>query len=180
MPPFFVFWVHRNQTQTVIQMARTYISTTWNDSDKFGYSGVQQHFKPNGAANPKAYEEKVEKKAKKVREPDFRLTSEKTIDRLEKHRLDLDAAFESGKLTFERYEILLNEWEAKMERAWARHEKATGIVEDSKEVEPKPSRSILPSIERVASTFASHHPFATLVGVIVLGAMVMNVFGFGA
>lgn len=159
---------------------RTYIQTTWNNADTNDYSGRQQHFKSNGAANIGAYaQEESRKKAKKVREPDFRLTSEKTIDRLEKHRADLDAAFESGNLTFERYEILLNEWEAKMERAWARHEKATGIVEDSKEVEPKPSRSILPSIERAASTFASHHPFATLVGVIVLGSMIMNVFGFG-
>lgn len=172
---------HRNQTQMVIQMARTYIQTTWNNSDKFGYSGVQQHFTKNGGANTKAYADpEPVKKIKKVREPDFRLTSEKTIDRLEKHRADLDAAFESGKLTFDRYEVLLNEWEAKMERAWTRHDKATGAIEESKEVESKPSHSILPSIERAASTFASRHPFATLVGVIVLGSMILNLFGFGA
>lgn len=167
----------------VIQMARTYIQTTWNDSDKFGYSGVQQHFKPNGAANPKAYEEKpVEKKAKKVREPDFRLTSEKTIDRLEKHRVDLDAAFESGKLTFERYEILLNEWEVKMERAWARHDKATSAaVKDSKEVESKPSLpSIMPMIEDAAKSFCARHPFAFTVSSVLFGCGILNIIGYGA
>lgn len=166
---------------------RTYINTTWNNADTNDYSGRQQHFKANGAANIHAYaQEDSPKKIKKAREPDFRLTSEKTIDRLEKHRAELEAAFESGKLSFERYELLLSEWETKMDRAWKRHEKASGIVQESTTVVkpsaiPKAVRpSILPVIERAAVSFSSRHPFATLVTVIVLGSMVMNIFGFGA
>ena len=165
----------------VIQMSRTYVNCSWNNADQNDYSGRQQPHMIGNKANLRAYEEKpLEKKAKKVREPDFRLTSERTIDRLEKHRADLDAAFEAGKLTFERYEILLNEWEAKMERAWKRNDKATGSVEESKEVEPNPSRpSIMPIIEDAAKSFCARHPFAFTVASVLFGCGILNIVGFG-
>lgn len=159
-------------------MGRNYVVQNWNDAAA-GYCGYQvDHFSKSGAANPKAYKEKpVEKKTKKVKKPDFRTKEQVREDFLDRKRIQFEKAFESGEIGFEQYEALLTEWE----KARSRLDKRMGIAEDSKEVESKPSRpSVLPIIERKASTFASRHPFATLVGVIVLGSMIMNVFGYGA
>lgn len=160
---------------------RSYIATTWNNADTNDYSGRQQHFKSNGAANILAYAEEAPKKAKKAKKPDFRLTSEKTIDRLEKHRADLEAAFESGELSFERYDVLLREWEDKMNRAWRCHEKATGKSFD--EETNGPSLATKPSftntIEDCARGFAARHPFMFTVGSIIFGCGLLNIVGFG-
>lgn len=156
---------------------RNYIQTTWNNADTNDYSGHKQHFKTNGAANIGAYaDQEPIKKAKKVKAPDYRTLDQKREDFLDRKRVQFEGAFENGEISFEQYEALLTEWE----KARSRLDKRMGIVEDSKEVEPKSSRSTLRSIERAASSFASRHPFATLVGVIVLGSMILNVLGFGA
>lgn len=166
----------------VIQM-RTFVTASWLNADENDYSGRQQSHMVGNMANLAAYADpEPVKKAKKVKAPDFRLTSEKTIDRLEKHRADLEAAFESGQLSFERYDVLLREWEAKMDRAWKRHEKATG--ESFEEVANEPNiitkPSIINHIEDSAKGFAAKHSFAFLVGSIMVGASILNVFGFGA
>lgn len=164
-------------------MSRQFILQNWSNAAADSYSGYQvnKHFRKNGAAAIENYGEPEVKKVKKVKKPDFRLTSERTIDRLEKHRADLDAAFESGKLTFERYETLLNEWEAKMERAWKHHDKATGAFEESKEVEPNPSRpSIMPIIEDAAKSFCARHPFAFTVASVLFGCGILNIIGYDA
>lgn len=156
---------------------RTYINTTWNNADTNDYSGGQQHFKPNGAANIGAYaDHEPAKKGKKVKAPDYRTLEQKREDFLDRKRVGFEKAFENGEIGFEQYEALLTEWE----KARARLDRRMGIAEQPKEIQSKPSHSILPSIERAASSFASRHPFATLVGVIVLGSMVMNIFGYGA
>lgn len=165
-------------------MSRQFILQEWSNAAADSYSGYQvhKHFRKNGAAAIENYGEPEVKKVKKVKNPDFRLTSERTIDRLEKHRADLEAAFESGELSFERYDVLLREWEVKMDRAWKRHEKATG--ESFDEVANEPAFATKPSItdhiEDCAKGFAARHPFAFLVGSIMVGAGVLNLFGFGA
>lgn len=176
MSGLFLLWTNQRQTQMVIQMARTYISTTWNNSDKFGYSGVQQHFKPNGAANPKAYEEKpVEKKAKKLKAPDLRSSAEKAEDRLDARRIQFEKAFEEGVIDFERYNMLLTEWEIARDKL----DKKMGIVNESKEIEPS-SPSIIPMIEDAAKSFCARNPFAFTVASILFGCGILNIVGFGA
>lgn len=166
----------------VIQMARTFVAASWLNADENDYSGKQQSHMVGRMANLAAYSESERfNKAKKVREPDFRLTSERTIDRLEKHRADLDAAFESGKLSFERYGILLNEWEGKMSRAWKRHEKATGEVsqevEQAAPIKPSIASDLINSVEGAAKSFATHHPFIFTVASILFGCAILNIAG---
>lgn len=171
-----LLWTHQNQTQMVIQM-RTFVAASWLNADENDYSGKQQSHMVGRMANLAAYaDDEPVKKAKKVKAPDYRTLEQKREDFLDRKRVQFEKAFENGEIGFEQYEALLTEWE----KSRSRLDKRMGIVEESKDVESKPSHSILPRIERVASTFASCHPFATLVGVIVLGSMVMNVFGFGA
>jgi len=63
---------------------RSYIATSWNNADTNDYSGRQQHFKPNGAANILAYaQEEAPKKTKKVKAPDFRTLEQKREDFLD-------------------------------------------------------------------------------------------------
>lgn len=155
----------------VIQM-RTFVAASWLNADENDYSGKQQSHMVGRMANLAAYaDDEPAKKAKKVKAPDYRTLEQKLEDFLDRKRVQFEKAFENGEISFEQYEALLTEWE----KARSRLDRRMGIVEES-----KPSRSILPSIERAASTFASRHPFATLVGVIVLGSMIMNVFGYGA
>jgi len=159
-------------------MARTYVQTTWNDADKFAYNGAQQHFKPNGAANPKAYEEKpVEKKAKKVKAPDYRTSDQKREDTLDKKRVAFEKAFENGDITFDQYNLLLTEWE----KAMSRLEKRMGITkEESTSPTSSTKPSIMNAVEDAAKGFAARHPFAFLVTSIMVGAGVLNIFGFCA
>lgn len=159
-------------------MPRQYVVQNWSNAAAESYTGYQvnKHFRKNGSAAIENYADtEPAKKAKKVKAPDYRTLEQKREDFLDRKRLQFEKAFENGEISFEQYEALLTEWE----KARSRLDRRMGIVEQSKEVESKPSHSILPRIERAASTFAGRHPFATLVGVIVLGSMIMNVFGFG-
>lgn len=161
----------------VIQMARTYVQTTWNDADKFAYNGAQQHFKPNGAANPKAYEEKpVEKKNNKVKAPDYRTLDQKREDTLDRKRVQFEKAFENGEISFDQYNLLLTEWE----KAMSRLEKRMGVVkEEPSSTTPSTKPSIMNTVEDAAKGFAARHPFTFLVASIMVGAGVLNIFGFG-
>ena len=161
----------------VIQMGRSFVAASWLNADENDYSGKQQSHMVGRMANISAYADVEEKPAKKVKKVDLRTNNQRFEDRLDARRVAFEKAFENSEISFEQYDLLLSEWEKSM----ARLEKRMGIVEEFNEVESKPSRpSIMPSIERAASSFASHHPFATLVGVIVLGSMIMNFFGYGA
>lgn len=157
---------------------RTYIQTTWNNADTNDYSGRQQHFKPNGAANIHAYaQEESPKKAKKVKAPDFRTKEEIAEDRLDAKRVQFEKAFEEGIIDFDRYNALLTEWE----KARNHLDKRMGIVQDSKEIESKPSRpSIMFSIERATSSFASRHPFSFTIASILFGCGILNIIGYDA
>lgn len=159
---------------------RTYVQTTWNDADKFAYNGAQQHFKPNGAANPKAYEEKpVEKatKAKKVKAPDYRTLDQKREDTLDRKRVQFEKAFEEGTISFDQYEALLTEWE----KAMCRLEKRMGVVKDedvANEASPVAKRSIINTLENAANSFRANHPFVFTVVGCLFGCGILNFVGF--
>jgi len=159
-------------------MARTYIQTSWNDADKFAYNGAQQHFKPNGAANPKAYEEKpVEKatKTKKVKAPDYRTLDQKREDSLDKKRVQFEKAFEEGTISFDQYEALLTEWT----KSRARLDRRMGIVEEvTNDLTPIAKSSIINALENAANSFRVNHPSAfTIVGCL-FGCGLLNLVGF--
>lgn len=155
---------------------RTYISTTWNNADTNDYSGRQQHFKPNGAANIGAYaQEESPKKAKKVKAPDYRTLEQKREDYLDSKRTQFEKAFENGEISFEQYESLLTEWE----KARSRLDRRMGIVQDCKEAKPF-SKSIMPIIEDAAKSFCARHPFAFTVISALFGCGILNIIGYGA
>lgn len=157
---------------------RQLINISWNNSSAV-YDGSQQmnHFKPNGAANILAYaQENAPKKTKKVKAPDYRTLDQKREDTLDKKRVAFEKAFEEGSITFKQYNLLLTEWE----KAMARLEKRMGLTKEEP-ISPNAvtKSSIINHIEDCAKGFEARYPFAFLVGSIMVGASILNVFGFG-
>lgn len=156
---------------------RSYIATSWNNADTNDYSGRQQHFKPNGAANILAYaQEEAPKKTKKVKAPDFRTLEQKREDFLDKKRVAFEAAFENGEITFEQYDLLLTEWT----KSRARLDRRMGIVEQvTNETTPVAKRSIINALENSANSFRVNHPFSFTVVGCLFGCGLLNIVGFG-
>lgn len=158
----------------VIQM-RTFVAASWLNADENDYSGKQQSHMVGRMANLAAYaDEEPVNKAKKVKALDFRSSNERAEDRLDARRSQFEKAFEQGLIDFDRYNMLLTEWEV----ARGKLDKKMGIAEDSKEVSPKPSRSsIIPIIEDAAKSFCTRHPFAFTVASVLFGCAVLNITG---
>lgn len=156
---------------------RNYIATSWNNADTNDYSGRQQHFKPNGAANILSYAEEAPKKTKKVKKPDLRTKEQAFEDRLDKKRVAFEAAFENGEITFEQYDLLLTEWT----KSRARLDRRMGVVEEvTNEATLVAKRSIINALENAAKDFAAKHPFGFTVAACLAGCGFLNIFGFGA
>lgn len=158
-------------------MSRTYVNCYWSNADTNDYSGRQQPHMIGDKANTKAYADpEPVKKAKKVKAPDYRTLDQKREDTLDKKRVAFSKAFEEGCITFEQYNLLLTEWEKSM----ARLEKRMGITKEEP-TSPTPSTkpSIMNAVEDAAKGFAAKHPFMFLVASIMVGAGVLNIFGFG-
>lgn len=159
---------------------RQFINVSWNNSSTV-YDGSQQmnHFRKNGSAAIEAYgDPEPVKKVKKVKAPDFRSSVERSEDRLDARRVVFEKAFEEGKIDFDRYNMLLTEWEASR----AKLDKKMGLVKDedvSNEPTPFAKTPMINHIEDCAKSFAARHPFAFLVTSIMVGAGILNVFGFG-
>jgi len=164
-------------------MSRQFILQEWSNAAADSYTGYQvnKHFRANGSAAIENYADPkpVEKKAKKIKDPDYRTLDQKREDTLDKKRVAFEKAFENGEISFDQYNLLLTEWE----KCMARLEKRMGIVkEEEQPTSPKPSTkpSIMNAVEDAAKGFAAKHPFAFLVASIMVGAGVLNCFGFGA
>lgn len=154
-------------------MSRTFVAASWLNADQNDYSGKQQSHMVGRMANLAAYAEPV-KKPKKAKAPDYRTLAQKREDYLDHKRVQFEKAFENGEISFEQYEALLTEWE----KARSRLDRRMNIVEDSKEVESKPSLpSIIPMIEDAAKSFCARHPFAFTVASILFGCGILNILG---
>lgn len=158
---------------------RQFINVSWNNSSAV-YDGSQQinHFKPNGAANILAYaQEDAPNKTKKVKALDYRTLEQKHEDFLDRKRVQFEKAFENGEISFQQYDLLLTEWTKSRARLYRR----MGIVDEvANEPNPSTKPSIINHIEDCAKSFCERHPFAFFVGSIMVGASILNVFGFGA
>lgn len=161
-------------------MPRQYVVQEWSNAAAESYTGYQvnKHFRKNGSAAIENYADpEPVKKANKVKAPDFRSSVERSEDRLDARRVAFERAFEEGKIDFDRYNILLTEWEVSR----AKLDKKMGLVkEESTSPTPSTKSSIINHIEDCAKGFAARHPFCFLVGSIMVGASILNVFGFGA
>lgn len=160
----------------VIQM-RTFVAASWLNADQNDYSGRQQSHMIGNMANLAAYADVEEKPAKKVKKPDLRTKNQCFEDRLDARRVAFEAAFENGEISFEQYDLLLTEWT----KSRARLDRRMGIIsEEVNEPTPVAKTPIINHIEDCAKSFAARHPFAFLVASIMVGADILNVFGFGA
>lgn len=158
---------------------RQFINVSWNNSSAV-YDGSQQmgHFRKNGSAAIENYaDDEPLKKAKKVKAPDFRTSVERSEDRLDARRVAFEKAFEQGKIDFDRYNILLTEWEASR----AKLDKKMGFTKQ----QPTPATtstkpSVINAVEDAAKGFCERHPFMFTVASILFGCGVLNLVGFGA
>lgn len=177
-PPFCFVKISLPKPKTrVIEMGRTFVAASWLNADENDYSGSQQSHMVGRMANIAAYADpEPVKKANNVKKPDLRTKEQAREDFLDRKRVAFEKAFENGQISFEQYDLLLTEWEKSM----ARLEKRMGIVKEEP-TSPTPSTkpSIMNAVEYAAKGFAARHPFAFLVASIMVGAGILNVFGFG-
>ena len=177
--PFCIAKINPSKPNTVvIQMSRTFVAASWLNADENDYSGKQQSHMVGRMANLAAYADpEPVKKAKKVKAPDFRSSVERSEDRLDASRAVFEKAFAEGKIDFDRYNILLTEWEVSRTKL----DKKMGIVkEESTSTTASTKPSIMNAVEDSVKGFEANHPFMFLVVSIMVGAGILNVFGFGA
>jgi len=157
---------------------RTFVAASWLNADENDYSGKQQSHMVGRMANLAAYaDEESVKKVKKVKSPDFRSSNERAEDRLDARRSQFEKAFEGGLIDFERYNMLLTEWEASR----AKLDKKMGFTKQ----QPTPATtstkpSVINAVEDAAKGFCERHPFMFTVASILFGCGVLNLVGFGA
>lgn len=113
-------------------MSRHFVLGTWANADEYDYSGemlmgsrngksvCMDHILPSGMANLSRYGDPVEKpRVKKATPIQYKITpAQRTIDRLEGIKDELEQQFEQGIIEFSEYVELSNALEIKLERAW--------------------------------------------------------------
>lgn len=100
---------------------------------------------------------------------DLRTVAERRLDSLDLERVKLEKARKSGAVSRERYELLLNAWEAKQERAFKALDKEQMFkLPKKKKVAVEKKESVWEKTERIVVHFGSRYPRLFMVCTIVL------------
>ena len=107
-----------------------------------------------------------------MKKADFRTVAEKRLDSLDLERVKLEKARKSGAVSRERYELLLNAWKKKQERAFKSLDREQMFkLPEKKTVLVEKKESAWEKSERIVVGFGSRYPRLFMVTTIVLVSM---------
>ena len=113
-----------------------------------------------------------------MKKPDFRTIAEKRLDSLDLERSRFEKAKRSGTISADRYEILLNAWKLKQERAFKALDREQMFkLPEKKVVVVEKKESAWTRVERGAYRFKSRHPKLFLSMMVLGTAVVYSMFG---
>lgn len=112
-----------------------------------------------------------------MKKADFRTVAEKRLDSLDLERVKLEKARKSGAVSRERYELLLNAWEAKQERAFKALDKEQMFkLPEKKKVAVEKKESVWEKTERIVVAFVSSYPRLFMVSTLVVVSIAYKLF----
>jgi len=111
-----------------------------------------------------------------MKKPDFRTVAEKRLDSLDLERSRFEKARVSGVISSDRYELLLNAWKKKQERAFKSLDREQMFKLPEKKVQVEEKESVWEKAERMVVGFANHYPRFFMVSTIALVSIGYKLF----
>lgn len=112
-----------------------------------------------------------------MKKPDFRTIAEKRLDSLDLERSRFEKAKRSGTISADRYEILLNAWKLKQERAFKALDREQMFKLPEKKAVVEKKESVWARVERGAYRFKTKHPKLFLSMMVIGTGVLYSMFG---